>query len=205
MKLYIMPGACSLADHILLRWSGSSFDLQFLDHQSMKAPEYLALNPSGAVPALQVGDWVLTQNAAILNYITDIAPAERGLSGDGSLKARAEINRWIAFSNSDVHPMYWALFGGTAYLQDPQMIARSQDNARQKLRVLYQRADAHLKHHNWLANGQRSGADAYLYVTLRWAKKVGVDLSSLDALSAFFERMEADPGVQAALQAEGLI
>lgn len=85
------------------------------------------------------------------------------------------------------------------------MIARSQDNARQKLRVLYQRADAHLKHHNWLANGQRSGADAYLYVTLRWAKKVGVDLSSLDALSAFFERMEADPGVQAALQAEGLI
>lgn len=74
------------------------------------------------------------------------------------------------------------------------MIARSQDNARQKLRVLYQRADAHLKHHNWLANGQRSGADAYLYVTLRWAKKVGVDLSSLDALSAFFERMEADPG-----------
>lgn len=51
------------------------------------------------------------------------------------------------------------------------MIALSQDNARQKLRVLYQRADAHLKHHNWLANGQRSGADAYLYVTLRWAKK----------------------------------
>ncbi|ERI60917.1 hypothetical protein M233_01380 [Xylella fastidiosa subsp. multiplex Griffin-1] len=128
MKLYIKPGACSLADHILLRWSGSSFDLQFLDHQSMKAPEYLALNPSGAVPALQVGDWVLTQNAAILNYITDIAPAERGLSGDGSLKARAEINRWIAFSSSDVHPMYWALFGGTTYLQDPQMIARSQDN-----------------------------------------------------------------------------
>ncbi|HHW4673017.1 glutathione binding-like protein [Xylella fastidiosa] len=205
MKLYIMPGACSLADHILLRWSGSSFDLQFLDHQSMKAPEYLALNPAGAVPALQVGDWVLTQNAAILNYITDLAPPECGLAGDGSAKARAEINRWIAFANADVHPTFVALFGGTAYLQDPQLIALSQDHARQKLRVLYQRADAHLKHHNWLANGQRSGADAYLYVTLRWAKKVGVDLSNLDALSAFFERMEADPGVQTALQAEGLI
>lgn len=50
MKLYIIPDACSLADHILLRWSGSSFDLQFLDHQSLKAPEYLALNPSGTVP-----------------------------------------------------------------------------------------------------------------------------------------------------------
>ncbi|AXI83025.1 glutathione S-transferase [Xylella taiwanensis] len=205
MKLYISPGACSLADHILLRWAGFSFDLQVLDHKGMKEPEYLALNPAGAVPALQVDDWVLTQNAAILNYITDLAPAECGLAGDGSPQARAEINRWIAFANADVHPTFWPLFGGTAYLQDQQLIARTQDNARQKLRVLYQRADTHLKHHKWLANGQRSGADAYLYVTLRWAKKVGVDLSNLDALEAFFQRMETDPGVHAALQAEGLI
>ncbi|HHW4678678.1 MAG TPA: glutathione S-transferase family protein [Xylella sp.] len=205
MKLYTMPGACSLADHILLQWSGFPFDLKVLDYKSMKEAEYLAVNPAGSVPALQVDDWVLTQNAAILNYITDIAPAERGLAGDGSPKARAEINRWIAFANADVHPMYWALFGGTAYLQDPHMITCSHDNARQKLRVLYQRADAHLKHHKWLANGQHSGADAYLYVTLRWAKKVGVDLSNFDALEAFFQRMEADPGVHAALQGEGLI
>ncbi|PTA84948.1 glutathione S-transferase, partial [Kosakonia sp. H7A] len=55
----------------------------------------------------------------------------------------------------------------------------------------------------WLA-GERSGADAYLFVTLRWAQRVGVDLSGLDALAAFFTRMSEDADVQAALKAEGL-
>ncbi|WP_369878952.1 hypothetical protein [Kosakonia sp. H7A] len=52
--------------------------------------------------------------------------------------------------------------------------------------------------------GERSGADAYLFVTLRWAQRVGVDLSGLDALAAFFTRMSEDADVQAALKAEGL-
>ncbi|MFP5374375.1 MAG: glutathione S-transferase family protein, partial [Gammaproteobacteria bacterium] len=52
--------------------------------------------------------------------------------------------------------------------------------------------------------GFRSFADPYLYVVLRWAKAAGVDLSGLDRLQAFVERMQADAGVQAALRAEGL-
>ncbi|MGN6659633.1 MAG: glutathione S-transferase family protein, partial [Achromobacter mucicolens] len=44
----------------------------------------------------------------------------------------------------------------------------------------------------------------YLYVVLRWAHAKEVDLSGLNNLSAFYERMQADAGVQAALQAEGL-
>jgi len=202
MKLYTKPGACSLADHIVLRWSGLPFELEVMDAAGMKTPEYLRLNPAGSVPVLTVDDWVLTQNAAILGYIADIAPAS-GLGGDGSARGRAEIARWIAFINADVHPAFKPIFGSTAYLGDEKLIALSQDDARAKLRPLYERIDARLREHAWLA-GERSGADAYLFVTLRWARKVGVDLSGLDALAAFFDRMSADPDVQAALKAEGL-
>ena len=38
-----------------------------------------------------------------------------------------------------------------------------------------------------------------------WAKKLGIDLTGLDHLAAFHQRMSADPGVQAALKAEGLM
>ena len=131
MKLYTKPGACSLADHIVLRWSGLPFDLSVVGAATMKSPEYLRLNPAGAVPLLLVDDWALTQNAAILNYIADIAPLT-GLSGDGTARSRAEINRWIAFVNADVHPTFKPIFGSTAYLQDPALIARSQDDARVK-------------------------------------------------------------------------
>ena len=42
------------------------YEAQRVSREQRKSPEYLKINPAGAVPALQDGDWVLTQNAAIL-------------------------------------------------------------------------------------------------------------------------------------------
>ncbi|WIH05753.1 glutathione S-transferase family protein [Xanthomonas translucens pv. graminis] len=201
MKLYAKPGACSLADHIALRWAQLPFELELLDAAAMKAAAYLAINPAGAVPALQVDDWVLTQNSAILNYIADLAPAAQ-LAGDGGARSRAEVQRWLAFLNADLHPAFHPLFGSTRYLEDAATIARTQEHARERLRTLYARVDAQLATQPWLAGAQRSIADAYLFVTLRWARALKLETGA--NLQRFFERMAADPQVQAALQAEGL-
>ena len=202
MKLYTKPGACSLADHIVLRWIGSPFEVQVMDATTLKAPAYLALNPAGSVPLLETDGWVLTQNSAILGFLADAFPAA-GLGGDGTPRSRAEVNRWLAFVNADVHPTFLPLFGATSYLGDAAAIELSKHNARQKLRGLFQRADAQLQGQDWLT-GSRSIADPYLYVTLRWAKGANVDLSGLDNLERFFQRMSTDAAVQQALQVEGL-
>jgi len=115
ITLYTMPGACSLADHIALRWAGAEFEVVVLDHAALKQPEFLAINPAGAVPALKVGDWVLTQNVAILNYIADRFPQAR-LVGDGSAQSRAEVNRWLALLNADLHTSFPPLFGASDWL-----------------------------------------------------------------------------------------
>ena len=203
MKLYTSPGACSLADHIALQWTGSPFEAQIVSRAERKEPWYLALNPAGAVPVLQEGDWVLTQNAAILNYIADKFP-EAKLGGDGSPESRAEVNRWLAFVNSDLHPAFKPIFGSTSYLGEQAFIEKSQNNARKQLRGMFERADAQLAGKDWLT-GARSIVDPYLFVVTQWAKKTGVDLSGLDNLARFDARMAADPGVQAALKAEGLL
>lgn len=203
MKLYSSPGACSLTDHIVLHWIGAPFEVQLVSREQRNAPEFRAINPACAVPALQVGDWVLTQNSAILHYLTDRFP-EAGLCGDGSPEGRAEVNRWLAFVNADLHPAFKPLFGATAYLEDPAMIEKSHAAARTQLRSLFERADAQLAGGDWLA-GSRSIADPYLFVVTQWAKKTGVDLSGLDNLARFDARMAADPGVQAAMKAEGLL
>lgn len=205
MKLYSKPGACSLADHIALYWSGLDFTVELVDLARMKSPEYLAFNPAGAVPVLCEGDWVLTQNLAILHYIAQRAP-DKALDGGSDLRSRAEVNRWLAFLNADLHPVYFPIFGSTRYLEEETVITRTQQHAREKLRGLYQRVDDQLAAGNtWLAGTAKASiADAYLYVTLRWAQGVGVDLSGMDALAGLRTRMEADPAVQAALKAEGL-
>ena len=203
MKLYTSPGACSLADHIALQWTGAPFEAQVVSREQRRQPDFLALNPAGAVPVLQNGDWVLTQNAAILNYIADKFPQAK-LGGDGSPESRAEVNRWLAFVNSDLHPAFKPIFGSTSYLGDQAFIEKSQDNARKQLRGMFERADAQLAGKDWLT-GARSIVDPYLFVVTQWAKKTGVDLSGLDNLARFDARMAADPGVQAALKAEGLL
>lgn len=202
MKLYSKPGACSTAIHIALQWTGAPFEVEILDATTMKAPAYLAINPAGAVPAMVDGDFVLTQNAAIMGYVADNRP-QAGLAGDGSPRQRAEANRWLAFVNSDLHPAFKPMFAPARYTSDDKGQDAVKDAARTMVRGLMEAADRQLAGREWLA-GFRSYADPYFYLTVRWADRTGVDMAGLDNIAAFKARMEADAGVQAALKAEGL-
>lgn len=203
MKLYSSPGACSTADHIVLQWTGGDFEVEIVPREHLQSAEYLAINPAGCVPALRDGDFVLTQNAAILGYIADTWPQAR-LAGDGTARERAEANRWLAFVNSDLHPAFKPIFGPARYIADEAQHDAVKEQARKNVRALFERANAQLEGKQWLA-GFRSYADPYLYVTLLWAAKTGIDLNGLDNLSAFKQRMDTDQGVRAALKAEGLV
>ncbi len=202
MKLHTKPGACSTAIHIDLCWTGEPFEAVVMDAESMKAPGFRALNPSGSVPVLVDGDFVLTQNAAIAGYVADRYPSA-ALAGDGSARQRAEATRWLSFVNSDLHPAFRPLFAPGSFVADQALHAELGNGARNRLRQLYATADAQLAHAPWLA-GFRSFADPYLFVTLAWADRFGVDLAGLDHLAVFRQRMLDDPGVQRALKAEGL-
>ncbi len=202
MKLYTSPGACSLADHIALEWTGAPYEAQIVSRDDRTQDWYRALNPAGAVPVLTEGDWALTQNAAILNYLADKFPQAK-LGGDGTPEGRAEVNRWLGLLNADMHPAFHPLFGSAAALGDDAE-SKAKDAAKQKLRGYFERVDAQLDGRDWLA-GSRSIADPYLFVVTQWAKKLGIDLAGLSNLDAFDKRMAADPGVQAAMKAEGLL
>lgn len=200
MKLYYSPGACSLASHIVLEWIGEPYDAHKVTIHPDKSPELVKANPLGAVPVIEEDGWVLTQNSAILNYLADDNPQAK-LDGDGTPKSRAEVNRWLGFVNSDVHPAFKPLFGATGYLADDEMIEKSRENARARLRQLFEIVDGQLQGRDWIA-GARSIADPYLFVMVRWAKAQKIDLSGLSGLERFFQRMESDPGVRKVLAQE---
>ena len=202
MKLYYSPGACSLADHIVLEWIGKPYKAVRVSGDERKTPAFLALNPAGAVPVLEDDGWVLTQNSAILNYLADLNPGA-ALLGDGTPRGRAEVAKWLAFVNSDIHPTFKPLFGAIGWIGDDALVAKGKDVARSALRGLFGRVDAQLAGREWVA-GTRSIADPYLYVVLRWAKAMDVDLSGFGDLERFFNAMQADAGVRRALEQEGL-
>ena len=199
MKLYTSPGACSMADHIVLEWTGQPYTAVIVSREQRATPDFRLMNPAGAVPVLEDDGWSLTQNAAILNYIADKFPDAK-LGGDGTPKGRAEVNRWLGMLNADVHPTFHPLFGKSNYLGE-EAAEKLKDAARENLRGHFERLDSQLSGRDWLA-GTRSIADPYLFVMLRWAKGNKVDLSGLDNLKKFEQRMRADAGVQRVLKAE---
>ncbi len=82
-----------------IRWMleeiGQPYDTHILEYgTTMKAPEYLAINPMGKVPAIVHKGKVVTEVAAIVCYLADAFP-EAGLAPDP--KDRADYYRWIFF------------------------------------------------------------------------------------------------------------
>lgn len=203
MKLYYMPGACSLASHIVLEWVGKPYETHQLSREALKEPEFLKVNPLGAVPALTDDGWTITQNVAILEYIAEQAPQSQ-LLGAGTARSRAEVRRWLGFINSDIHKTFSMLFGAGRFVADEAAQKELMGSASKLLTKLFSQLNTQLADKPFLAGDAPSIADAYLYVVLRWAHAKEVDLSGQDHLAAFFKRMEADKGVQAALKAEGL-
>ncbi|PZO66245.1 MAG: glutathione S-transferase [Pseudoxanthomonas suwonensis] len=83
------------------RWAleetGLRYTTEYLEYgTTMKAPEYLAINPMGKVPALKHGDVVVTENAAIAMYLADLVPDKQLAPPVGSPE-RGSYYRWISF------------------------------------------------------------------------------------------------------------
>lgn len=203
MKLYYLPGACSLVPHIALEWVGKPYEAEAVSREKIKSSEYLALNPQGAVPLLVDGDLVLSQNAAILGYLDELYP-EAELFGSRTVRDKAKARRWLAFFNSDVHKVFGALFRVAPYAaENEQLQSAIREHAQQTLLNYLEIANKHLEHHQFFGE-KISVADVYLYTMLGWTKMLGIDFSHLHQLPAFIVRVEANEGVINALKQEGL-
>jgi glutathione S-transferase len=193
MKLYLTPGACSLADHIALHEAGLEFERIRVDLRTKRTEsgdDFGAVNPKGYVPALLLDDGqLLTENVAILCWVAERGPK---LAPAGEF-GRIRLIEMLAFIATELHKPFIRVIFPTSDAEEElarKMIARRFDVVAQRLAAPY------------LFGAECSVADAYLYVMLRWARMKGLDAS--EPLSAFFDRMEARPAVQRALQDEGL-
>jgi len=168
-----------------------------MDRDSIKAPAFRRLHSAGTVPLLVHGDFALSESVAILGYLADLCPEAR-LVGDGTARGRADVMRWLAHLNSDVCAAFLPIFRASRFILDASHANELADTARRRVHCYLEHLDGQLDGRDWLT-GERSIADPYLFVILRWAISQEVGLHEFDHLRRFMRRMEADTGVRAAL------
>ena len=200
MKLYLKPGACSLAPHIALNESGLKYDTTQVDLATKKLADggdFLAINPKGQVPTLQLDDGgILTENAVILQYIADKAPGANLLPPAGSLE-RYRVQEWLNFCATELHKGFSPLFRANTP-EDYKPVAR--ENLAAKFGYL----DRQLANKQFLAGDRFTVADCYCFVMGTWAKRVGIDLAKWPNVAAYMARVGERGAVRETLKAEGL-
>lgn len=202
MKLFYKPGACSLASHIVLHEIGQAFDIEAVDTSEGKTAggaDYLAINPKGYVPALQMDDGgVLTEGPAILQFLSDTAP-QAGLAPEAGNLSRAKVLEHLTYVASELHKSFGPLFRSAS--TDEQ-----KDAARDLVGKKFDHIETLLSDgRDFLVDGVFSIADAHLFTISNWANFTGIDLTNWPNLAAYVNRIAARPATQAAMRAEGLI
>ena len=193
MKFYMLSGACSIVGNVALEWAGAEFELVKLDFAATKAPEFLAKNPQGSVPFLEDGDFTLSQNTAILQYIADKYP-QAHLFGKGNAEQQAKAHQWLGMVDADIHSKFSILFGPQRFAESEAAQAEVVAAAKKLLQGLFAAVDTHLNGRKYLAD-ELTIADVYLLVVLNWAAYKEVDLSACKNLQALHARVAADAAV----------
>lgn len=204
MKLFSMPGTCAVSVAIVLQWIGRPFELVLMGHGQNRRPDYLAINPSGQVPALQLDDGrVLTEAAAILPYLASVHPEARLGPGDDPDEA-FRLARMMSYLTSELHVAFKPHFTPQRFLANPDQFPALRARAWEILGPMLEGLDATLGSQPFLLGGRRTVADAYLHVILRWVDEGPDGIAPYPALARFRAEAERDPDVRRALADHGM-
>ena len=204
MRLFAMPGTCALAANIVAVWVDAPVEVINLAPGENQQPDYLAINPKGMVPALEIEPGViLAEAAAIMRYLAS-GGSDQSLNPADRLRW-ARVDEAMSYMTSEVHAAYGGHFAAFRVAESEAAQAEVRTATYAKLANHYARLEA-----NFTANGgdhylgTRSTADAYLYVLTRWLDSTPLRLDDYPKLRNFRSMMENDSNVQTALMRQGM-
>ncbi|MEM9175356.1 MAG: glutathione S-transferase family protein [Myxococcota bacterium] len=124
-----------------------------------KAPDYLAVNPNGRIPALVDGDLVLFESMAINLYLAERYGA--GLYPDAA-EDRARTHQWSVWGISEIEPLQMQIIVQTYFTPEEKRNPKVIENAKKGLERPLAVLDAHLADRDHLLGGDFTIADLNL-------------------------------------------
>ncbi|WP_174297061.1 glutathione S-transferase family protein [Sphingomonas bacterium] len=183
LTLYTNPMSRGRIARWMLEEVGAPYDTVMLGYaDTMKAPDYLAVNPMGKVPAIVHDGRVVTENAAICAYLADAFP-DAGLSPP--VAERADYYRWMFFAAG---PVEQAVVNRSLGVQPTQQQERmvGYGTFDRVVEVL----EATIARREWIAGDRFSAADVVFGSQIIWGTQFDW-LPRRDAFTAYAGRLTA--------------
>jgi glutathione S-transferase len=199
MDLYFSPLACSLATRIALYEAGADATYLEVDPKTKlvqrDGSDFRKVNPLGLVPTLRTDDGVvLTENAAILQYVADHFPKAGIAAGPGM--DRSKLHQWLCFIGTELHK------GLFVPLLDKKAVPEVKSYVLEKNLSRLDYLENYLKGREYLLD-HFSVADAYLVTVINWTMATPpVELAKWPVVKAYYERLRARPSIAKAIGEE---
>jgi glutathione S-transferase len=193
-KLYSMQrSGNSYKVRLALAFLGTSYcsvEVDILRGES-RTPEFLAKNPSGQVPLLEIDEGrFLAESNAILWYVaigTSLAPESR--------MDRAEALQWMFFEQHALEPNIGAAYFWLCLVRGGRDLqTHALEDWMERGYAALQVMENHLKLHDFFAAGQLTIADIALYGYTHVAEQCDFDLASFPSVRRWLRRVEQEPG-----------
>ena len=199
MDLYFSPLACSMATRIALYEAGADANYIEVDPKTKvvlnDGSDFRKVNPLGLVPTLRTDDGVvLTENAAILQYVADHFPKAGIAAGPGI--ERSKLHQWLCFIGTELHK------GLFVPLLDKKAAPEVKGYVLEKNLSRLDYLENYLNGREYLLD-HFSVADAYLVTVINWTMATPpVELAKWPVVKAYYERMRARPSIAKAIAEE---
>ena len=199
MDLYYSPLACSMATRIALYEAGAEANYFEVDPKTKvvqnDGSDFRKVNPLGLVPTLRTDDGiVLTENAAILQYVADRFP-QAGITARSDME-RSRLHQWLCFIGTELHK------GLFVTLLDKKAPSEAKDYILGKGLSRLDYLENYLSDREFLLD-HFSVADAYLVTVINWTMATPpIELAKWPAVKAYYERLRTRPSVAKAVAEE---
>jgi glutathione S-transferase len=195
MQLYYAKGTIAVAVAIALHEAGLGFEPVRLDFKAgeQRQPRYHAVNPKGRVPALVTDQGILTETAAILEHIADLAPAA-GLRPSDPWQA-ARMREAMLYLASTMHVNHAHRARGQRWADLESSLADMRTKAVETMTASAEHVEHHMLQGPYVLGEAVSLADPYLFVACSWLEGDGVDMANFPKIAAFVETMRTRASV----------
>ncbi len=206
ISLYYSPGSCSLAPHIVLNEIGQPFELRkyATANRDNFSAEYLAINPKGRIPALQIDNFTVTENAAILAYLGRRF-SSAGLYPPENSEAEARCLELLAWSSNSVHVAFAQLFRPERFVLNEQDYAAVKESGHINYKQCLSDIEAQLNNKEYSLGSEFSVVDPFWLVFYRWGILAGYDMrSNFPVYTDYAERLCNRVSIKKSLATEGI-
>jgi len=159
-----------------------------------RTPEFLARNPFGKLPVLEVDQHYLTESAAICRFIADRHPAAGLIAAPGTLE-RARCDQWCDFAISELEQPLWLMAKHRFALPPEQRVAAVLETAVWEFERAVDILARGLGSKPWILGERFSVADILIGHTLAWARSSNQSLG-VEAVVAYADRVLGRPAFQ---------